>query len=257
MKTTNRILGITLAIILMALIAVLVFIRTQISHDMVRVEGRGEVKSELRDMAAFSRVSVSGNIILHLEQEDTRQVEVRAAENILELVIAEVENGKLNLYLDRPVMRHDRVEVHISTPELEELDVSRGAQAYAENPLMVEHLSHTLQAGAKSELNLQVSFLDLKAQAGAVSTLQGSAGRMNISSTAGAIIYAGKLVVENCEIEASAGSLNYLHVTESLSGRSRYGALVHIEGNPDMRNYQSRHEVEYEVTEDGYSATYR
>ncbi len=257
MKTTNRILGITLAIFLMAMIAMLVFIRTQISHDMVRVEGRGEVKSELRDLPAFNSVSVSGNLVLHLEQDESREVKVKAAENILELVIAEVKNGKLDLYLERPVMQHDQVEVYISLPELEELVVSRGAQAYAENPLTAENLSHTLQAGAKSELNLQVGFFDIKAQAGAVAHLKGRANRMNISSTAGAIIYAGKLLVDNCHIDASAGSLNYLHVKGSLSGRARYGALVHVEGDPDMGDYHSRHDVQYEATENGYSVVYR
>ncbi len=257
MKTTNRILGITLAVILMAFIAVLVFIRTQISHDMVRVEGRGEVKSELRDLAAFNSVSVSGNLVLHLEQNQNQEVKVKAAENILKLVIAEVKNGKLDLYLEQPVMQHNQVKVYISLPELEELVVSRGAQAYAENPFTAEIFSHTLQAGAKSELNLQVGFLDIKAQAGAVSQLKGQANRLNISSTAGAIIYAGNLLVDNCHIDASAGSLNYLHVTGSLSGRARYGALVHVEGDPDMGDYQSRHDVQYDVTDNGYSVVYR
>ena len=257
MKTTNRILGITLAIFLIAIIATLVFIRTQISHDLVRVEGSGDVRTELRDVAAFNRIAVSGNITLHVEQDENRQVEIQTDDNLIELVMTEVEGGELKLYLDRPVGRHEQLDVYIRVPELEELSVSRGAQAYAENPIRGEYLSHTLQAGAKSTLNLQVNMLDLKAQAGAVTNLQGRADRMNISSKAGAIIYAGELLVEHCDIDAVAGSLNYLHVTGSLSGRARLGALVHFVGNPSLENYESRHDVEYEATEDGYSATYR
>ncbi|MFP4691824.1 MAG: head GIN domain-containing protein [Bacteroidales bacterium] len=257
MKTTNRILGITLAIFMIAIIAIMIFVRTQLIQHIGHVEGSGEVRTERREIAPFNRVSVAGNLTLHVMQDENRQLEVQADDNLLEFVVTEVEDGKLIVSLDQPVRNNEQLDVYIRIPELEELSVSRGAQAFAENPITGAYLSHTLQAGAKSTLNLQVDSLDIKARAGAIARLAGRADIMNIYSTAGAIIYAGELLVENCEIDASAGSLNYLHVTGMLSGQARYGALVHFEGNPGIEDYKSSHAVEFEGTNDGHSDTHR
>lgn len=231
MKTTNKILLAAFLIVLLVVIAFMIYLRVNISVFKV-VEGSGNVVRQYREVPDFQSVQLRGNLKAYFVQDADYQINIEADDNLMDLVVTEINNGQLSVYLEKPVRRGATLNLYIHAANLEALHVSAGSKAYSDKPLTGSSFEHNVQAGAKSTLHLQYDNMELKVQAGAITILEGRVGTLTVLSAAGAIVDAKELVVRDCEIDAKAGSVNNLFVTGTLSGSVTRGAVIHYAGDP-------------------------
>ncbi|TVR40750.1 MAG: DUF2807 domain-containing protein [Bacteroidia bacterium] len=237
MRTTNKILISAFGIVLLFVIIALLYIRINLTLETV--EGSGNVIIERREVAEFQRIDVRGNIRLHISQGDENSMSIEADDNLVELVIAKQDQDKLYLYLAKGIHKDATMNISLQIKQLTELNVSAGTRVFANDTIRGVSLKHVLQAGSESNLTLEYENMNLLVQAGGISNLSGSVSHASVSSLAGAIINAQKLEVENLEINGRAGSINTFHVTGTISGRARNGAIVNYTGEPDLKDFRS------------------
>ncbi len=249
MKTSNKILFSAFGIVLLGIIIILLYIRVNLSLDMV--EGSGNVVTERREVAEFRRIDVRGNIRLHISQGDEYSMSIEADDNLVHLVMAKPVQDKLYVYLEKGIHKDATMNIHIQTTQLTELTVSAGARAFASDTIHGVSFKHVLQAGAQSDLILDFERMDLLVQAGGVSSLSGRVYHAQVSSLAGAIINAQYLEVEDLEINGRAGSINTFHVNRSISGRARNGAIVNYSGEPDVEDLRIERGGLIQISMDG------
>ncbi len=238
MKTSNKILLTALIVIVLLIIGFMIFLRANVSLESVG--GSGNIVSLERETDFFTGLKFRGNMEVFLTQDSITSLVVEADDNLHEFLKTRKENGTLYVYLEESIGRGATMRVHVSFPELELLEISAGVTATASEALSGDYFKHKAQAGAKTALNLQYSEVDMVLQAGAMATLSGNAGTMNLVSAAGVMLNARDLYINDCEIKANAGSVNYLNVSRSLSGSVGQGAIVYYSGNPVIEGLSTR-----------------
>ncbi len=131
MKTSNKILWITIGGLFACVVAFLIFIRVATSPLMERVEAMPEVTgsktqvSRSYSLKYFSGVHASGKWRLQLQSGDTYVVEVDVPEYLLEGLIVEKEKDVLNLGLKNGWrLKGGELRARVTLPKLESLHVS-------------------------------------------------------------------------------------------------------------------------------------
>ena len=97
--------------------------------DMLnRIEGNNNVISINRDISKdFTKVKVSAGIELIIDQGNEVSLTVEADENLHDIIITEVEDGKLKIYSEKNIWKSAAKKVYLTVNTLEELKASSGS----------------------------------------------------------------------------------------------------------------------------------
>ncbi len=237
MKTTNKILLGALIIVLLAVTIAMAIFRSAISKDLVI--GSGEVITRQVDVSPFSAIDVSGRMNMTLNQSNGHSVSIEADDNLIELIITEVKNNTLRVYLKESIGRYKSLNIEVSMENLESLTASAGARVTSETPLRGEILSLILKAGAVSDLRLHFDEIALELGGGSSAILAGQVRKMVASSMAGSELKAFELKTKDCVITTSAGSRNEVYATNNLKVNANTGSVVNYTGDPFLTDFNS------------------
>ena len=136
------------------------------------VRGNGVVITEQRTLTeSFHTIKVSTGIDLFLTQSESPSLSVQSDENIQELIITEVENGTLKIYLDKNThhVSAKKVMVHLKT--IESINSSSGSYVYSTNTLKIPSLNLKSSSGSEMKLSVDTEKLSSRSSSGAVMKL--------------------------------------------------------------------------------------
>ena len=133
--------------------------------------GEGAVKTEARDVAAFSRIETSAGIDVKVTFKPTPSLEVHAQENLLPLIIAEVKNDTLHLRTAHGYFTTEKVEVVLTTPSLTRLVLSGGTHGQITD-LQADDMELELSGGSRLDATGKATNLALRMSGGSAAGLQ-------------------------------------------------------------------------------------
>ena len=174
------------------------------------VSGSGPTKTEVRNVAPFTRADVGNGISLALHIGGAQTVEVLAQENILALITTTVEGGVLTIRSAESFTTSTGVTVTVSVPELDALSVEGGSQARVD--------------GITGD---QLSF-DVSGGAGLVAT--GRVKEITLTSHGGARADLVALTAETMSVNLSGGATAALNVSDEVTGVASGGAVATVVG---------------------------
>ena len=90
------------------------------------IKGSGAVRTEVRSVNGFTRVSLEGGGIATIVQGNTQEVKVTGYENLLPIYKSYVANGTLVLKFDEDYynVRNNNIQVEIVVPQIEEVSIN-------------------------------------------------------------------------------------------------------------------------------------
>ena len=191
------------------------------------VRGNGEVVSEQRTLTeSFHTIKVSTGIDLFLTQSETPSLSVQSDENIQELIITEVENGTLKIYIDSKThhVSAKKVMVHLKT--IESINSSSGSYVYSTNTLKIPSLNLKSSSGSEMKLSVDTEKLSSRSSSGAVMKLEGYTKDFVGNSSSGSQINASKLMADFCEADASSGANLSVNCLESFNANASSGGHI-------------------------------
>ena len=191
------------------------------------VRGNGVVVTEQRTPTeSFNSIQVSTGIDLFLTQSETPSISVQSDENIQELIITEVENGTLKIYLDKNThhVSAKKVMVHLKT--IESINSSSGSYVYSTNTLKIPSLDLKSSSGSEMKLTVETEKLSSRSSSGAVMKLEGNTKDFVGNSSSGSQINASKLMADFCEADASSGANLSVHCLETFNANASSGGHI-------------------------------
>ncbi len=194
------------------------------------VRGNGVVVTEQRDTnESFNSIEVSTGIDLFLTQSPTPSISVQADENIQELIITEVENETLKIYMDKSTHHVASKKVLVNFITIETIKASSGSDVISTNTLNVPSLDLSTSSGSEMELTVATKQINSSSSSGSELTLKGTSESFTGSSSSGSQLNASKLIANYCETTASSGSNLSVNCSEELNAKASSGA--HIKNN--------------------------
>ncbi len=189
--------------------------------------------SELRKLNKFNEIRVSEGIDIVAEKGTENSIALEVSRIDIEDVITEVRAGKLYVRLSRGKYRSNRVKATlIYTEEIEEIEVSTGAQAEFQSTIRVDRLNIVTSTSGFVRLKAEAKFVDLGATTSGRIDIEGKADEVEVSASTGGTIYAYDLQSNQAYARANTGADVRVNAEERLRASAGTGGSVRYTGRP-------------------------
>jgi hypothetical protein len=176
------------------------------------VVGSGDVQTETRELAAFTRISVGAGLKVIIGAATDQSVSVAAQAQVLPAIRTEVVDGQLIVTIPAPgVSTTQPMSLTVKLPALESIALSAGAVGF------VEHTGH--------KLNVDVS-------GGAELTAIGNTPDLTLAASSGSHAKLGELTAQNAAVIVKDGSSAEVAVTAKVSGTVDGGSTLVLTSKP-------------------------
>ena len=203
-----------------------------------KVNGKGPVVSEIREVSNFTKVDFGTSGRLYFKTGQQHRVEIRAQRNIQDVIEAYVSNGELNLKIrDNTVIHsYETIEVYVESPVINGFKVNGSGDIYSNEPIETDLFYTDIKGSGKIDINrLTASNLESDVNgSGDIIIRDGSInnGRLDISGS-------GNINMIGCEAttmktETSGSGDMRVWVTDKLEARISGSGSVKYKGNPQL-----------------------
>jgi hypothetical protein len=176
--------------------------------------GAGEVKTETRQVSAFSRIDVGGGIGLTVRIGPAQPLEIRAQENILSIITTDVQGDTLRIGSKQTYTTSEGVQVTLVTPSLAGISMSGGSQGQ-------------IAGLAADELAIDLS-------GGAGLTTSGTARTLIVNATGGSRGTLSDLTASTVSVDVSGGSTASIRASQEVNGSASGGSRVTVLGDAKL-----------------------
>ncbi len=176
------------------------------------VKGSGTSKTEQRNVADFREIEASGAVNLEVDAQKDFSVTVEADDNLLQYIKTEVSGDTLKIYSEGRISPTAKLNVKISMPALEGLDVSGASDAKI--------------------MNVKADSLELKASGASEIIINGEANKLKANATGASEINAENLLTENADVDASGASSANVSATNELNVEASGASKISYTGEP-------------------------
>ena len=229
MKKSNIILLSAFVIALIAMLALMISVRSYISTNIIK--GDGNITEQFRDIENFEKIKVRGNYKVHFTQDSIIELRLITDSNLHEYIETSVRNNELIIESRKSIMSGKDISVELSNLFITEVDASAAAHFTTVNELNLPELRLLANAGARIDITGFFENLSAVQNAGSRIILRGKADKLKLESNAGGSIDAYELEAGYADVEANAGASVNVNARE-LEAKASAGGTVNYTGNP-------------------------
>lgn len=234
MKTSNKLL-LGLLFVFLIFATVLIIVSANRFHRFENPVLTGKQSTQVRTLPAFNEIEIAGKFQLNYTQGSTQSVFVQADSSLLKDIVTEVHGNRLRIRLIRNFYSGDYIRVNVTSEALSELEISAGGIFKTTNCLKSPDLMVSASAGTILEVNGEITNLKADLSAGCMARFLGTCDNMQLDASAGCIINADSLYTKTANIEASAGTIAKLNVSQEISVSASAGSNITYKGNPKLK----------------------
>lgn len=170
------------------------------------IAGNGNVVSEDRKVANFTKLSVESGMDVYITQGSPVSVRVKADANLQEYIETEVKGNMLKVRASRYLKKAAARKVYVTVPDLKAITASGGSDIYAQKGIKTDKLSLIMSGGCDLELEMTARELSCVLSGGSDVELSGSVGTMSLIASGGSDLNGKNLNATDCKINVSGGS---------------------------------------------------
>jgi hypothetical protein len=217
----------------MLLITLLAAIIFQSCH---KIKGNGPLVSKSYNLSGFSEIESSLDADVYITQDSFYKVEIIAQQNILDVIQTPIVNGALSIQIEKykNVVRYDRVEVHITAPNIIGLRINGTGSVTALQPISSGNLAvavsgsgHIKMAGyTGNSLTARIS------GSGEITINGGSVNTEEVKIDGSGEVDMMGVSAKTAEIETSGSATTSVWVSDYLDVEISGSGNVYYMGNP-------------------------
>lgn len=204
-----------------------------------RTKGNKNVVKQERTIPAFTVLRVGGAFNVYFTQKDETSLVLEADENLMDKIETSVSGNLLNI-TTRNIKNATTLNIYLSSPKLEEINISGAATIQSENTITVTELRIYASGAAEVELEVDVENLNTKATGASEVKISGNAGQHTVVASGAADVKAAKLITNSTDANASGASHVSINATEEVNTSSSGAGNISVSGNPEIYSNEQR-----------------
>ena len=180
--------------------------------NITGIKGSGTSKTEQRNVTGFKRVDAGGAINVEVDAQKDFSVNVEADDNLLQYIKTEVNGDTLKIYSEGRISPSAKLNVKISMPEIEGINLSGASDGRISN--------------------VKADELELKVSGASEVSINGEAKTLEADASGASTINAENLKVEDANVEASGASKAMVSATNNLEADASGASKISYTGEP-------------------------
>lgn len=203
------------------------------------VSGNGKVREKELNVEDFDAIQASGMFEIHLKEGDSPSLRLVADENLHELIVAEVRGGTLEVHSRENISRAKELDLYITVPRLNGLDLSGAVSVQSEGFIPGDDLRIETSGAAEISLGVRVESVRMGLSGASEVNLSGTAERVSVSASGASEIHMYKLQARNVSLDLSGASEVRCYASETLDVDASGAADIRYRGNPKVQKSTS------------------
>ena len=197
------------------------------------ISGEGPVVERKLDIKGFDAIHLSMSANVYLTQGSDFEVKVIGQQNIIDNLTKRVSDREWRISFEKNVRRYDKLELHVTLPELRKAHISGSGDIKSTNTLACNNeVSLSISGAGNIVLDLEATAISGRISGSGDIDLKGKADKLDLSISGSGDIQAGELTGRNAVI-AIAGSGNCkVNASEDLDVRISGSGDVQYAGRP-------------------------
>ena len=196
------------------------------------VQGNGNVKSETRETAPFSKIEVSGAYTVNIEPANYSSLTIEADENLLQYIETYVDNGELKVSSNKNFSRYRKLQLNITVKDFEGLKASGASELRSKSTLTGNEVDLDFSGAVEAQLAINTTKLDGDFSGACEVVLRGNANEARFETSGAVEIDAEEFKVQKCRLNMSGAGQAVVYVTEELDVDVSGAAEIRYRGNP-------------------------
>lgn len=198
------------------------------------VQGNRNVVTKDRSVnESFDAIEASAGIDLYLTQGTETSISVEADENLHDIIITEVRNNTLKVYLDENVRSSKAQKVMVTFQDISSIKSTSGSDVYSTNTINAKELTLKSTSGSDMNLSINAEKVDCKSTSGSDMKLSGTTNTLIAEATSGSDIKAGDLKALTSRVKATSGADITVNTSKELIAKASSGGDVRYYGDPE------------------------
>ncbi|MDD4746837.1 MAG: DUF2807 domain-containing protein [Salinivirgaceae bacterium] len=234
MKTSNRILLTSLAVIIVLMTAVAIIFKTK-TKDLF-IEGDGNIITQERTFEPFDKLTIEGGLEVEYIIGESNSLAIEADSNLMQNIETSLIEGTLRIKNNTSIRK--QISCKLTAPMVKEITISAGAELTSKDTIQTGMLNFTVNAGSSFALTGNFDTLVSAINAGSKATLIGTCKAMEVSVNAGSKLYAFGLITDHLIVEANAGS-NALVNSKELEASASAGSSIRYKEGAILKNIET------------------
>lgn len=198
------------------------------------VRGNGNVVKEERNIKAFDEIQISGAYTIYLTQGNKEELIIEADENLMDLIITKVVDGKLKIYNRESFRNPEKLDIYLTFVDIDEISLSGAVEIESMNTFTLNELSLDVSGAAEIFLNIELKELDAELSGASEFEIVGFAKEVVIEISGASELDASDFKVEEMQIEISGAADAKVFATESLEINASGASNIKYRGNPSI-----------------------
>ena len=200
-----------------------------------------DANAQVRSIAAFSGIKISGGIDVYLSQSDDYSLAVSASEDkFRDNIKTEVRNGVLNVWYDNDHWGKNngnkKLRVYVSFKTIESIEGSGASDININGTLASNSMLVKLSGASDIKGSVKITNLSMELSGASTVYLNGSADNLKLDASGASDIKNYDLQVNNCVAKLSGASDVRLKISGSITASASGASTLFYEGDPDRKD---------------------
>ena len=198
-----------------------------------------DTSEEMRDVEAFTKVSLQGSMDVEVKVGSTQSVKVIADSDIIEYLRTRVRGGELEIDLKdsdgkRKIFRHiKKMQVIITVPDLNGMEVHGSGDMYVENAVADKFELEVHGSGDAVLENAKIGMLEVELQGSGDIEMQGSCDSIRVELQGSGDVDATKMECKDADVMLQGSGDVNVYATASADVTVRGSGDIRVSGKPD------------------------
>lgn len=219
--------------IIMAALAVALF-HSSCVKDVVN--GSGPVVTEQRSVSNFTAIDLLIRANVYYTESDEFTMRISAQQNVLNEIITEIENNKLQIRLpwNTNLISYESITIDISAPAVSDFSVSGSGNIFSTDTLHILNADFNISGSGKIDI-AAITTNDIDARISGSGDLYirgGSAANSETSISGSGNADLSRVISELVQTQTSGSGDTRVHAVKSLNAKISGSGKVYYFGNP-------------------------
>lgn len=199
------------------------------------IEGDGPIVSEQRNIDGFDGIEVEASVNVFVSKSNQFNVEVRAQQNILDILRTRVRGRTLVIEFDEMCVMNTRsIDVYISMPELSEIQIDGSGDVESEDVFGADEVYFGISGSGSIDMEILASSVEVSVNGSGNVYLSGEADYFISSIRGSGDIRANRLKAERAKVKIGGSGSTYIYVLDELDAHISGSGSIHYGGRPTI-----------------------
>ena len=202
--------------------------------DFDAVKGSGTVKSEIRQITGFTKVSLEGAMDVFIVKGESESVRIEADDNLLKLIETKVDGDELEISSTEELEPSQTIKVYVTTRALEGMSIAGSGDMVTQSPFVSKAFAAAIAGSGDIKADVQAEVLDASIAGSGDINIKGSAGKTEVDIAGSGSVNGIELVTRAVDVNIAGSGNCQVHASEVLTANIMGSGSVYYRGEPKI-----------------------